>query len=467
MFVSLEAELPAYYLNGSGAVLPQDFQRVWDSFSHNGWIRDDFGVHKNLDNPHGFLKSGHSISTDAGPIFEIVVQPDTTIQTIDAQLLELRNLSLNHLNELGIGLLGSGVHPLLATIDQDNYLRYRTPRRAYDYAIEKRGWAHHTMINIAATQEIIDVDIEQAVDVVRVMHCLTGLLIFLFRNDPDYSGKTQLLSVRPQAWYNHVPTEGQFAEDRHKVWLPEKPMMDWNDYLYLLWQTSPMFVLGTKNNGAVYIPQHPHFWEFLFEAPSQGWQAARMVDDQKRTITPEWSHLNQSDWPYMGLARLRWQWLEREDTQLDELAKAVERGNGHVVGFLKENLRKVVIENRSVAAAPPGEELVSLALIVGIMQNFASVQRYVEVMPYDFWVKLARAAEIQPLDSRFDGHSVINMLKTLLELSRTGLLQRGLNEDVYLDVLDKRLRDKLSPSERMLQIFHREGIDGVIRKLTY
>jgi gamma-glutamylcysteine synthetase len=171
----------------------------------------------------------------------------------------------------------------------------------------------------------------------------------------------------------------------------------------------------------------------------------------------------------MGLARLRWKWRPGDAASLEGLKTAYRAGGDALRGFLKENLRKVVLENRSAAAAPPGEELASLALVAGLMANLPAALEFARRKPYGFWLEIALAAEMQPMDSRVEGTCIAALLEEMVWIAEIGLKKRGMaHEELgYLAPLKRRLHYRLSPSERALALFRTGGMDAVVRRLSY
>lgn len=461
----METELPAIMDEGYGGVRPETFFLLWDKLSQEGWIHEGFGVSRLIaDAPDHCIKPTQMISTDTGPTIEIAPHPCLSLQEVEVQVTQLRQLVIAELAKRNVSLIGSGIHPVLGS-SLSEYYQFRTPRGPYDYAIQERGWDHRTMLNIAATQEVIDVPFEDAITALRVMHRLAGIMLFLCRNDPDYHRSTgHRLSVRPKAWQCHVPGYGPFALDAHKVWLPGSEIRSWDDYLKLLWADTPMFILGTKNDGLVYVPEHPSFWQFLSATPPGGWKA-KTVDQTKQVfIHPEMTHVMQTDWTYMGFARLRWKWHD-DAVQVPELVDAFRKRRSEE--FLRAHLKKVLLENRSSATAPPGEEMASLAFVTGLMANLHNVRDFVDRYSYAFWLAVAHAAEYKPMDVSIDHVSVIALAKDLLVLAENGLRSRGYHEETYLNPLKQRVEAKCSPSEAMLLLFEQHGLDAVVKHLRY
>ncbi len=468
MLISVEHEMPAIPLVGGGGVEPAVFIDLWRELSREGWSPDGkFAVsRKSAYSRPQAEKPFQMASTDSGPTIELAPSPVETVHEIDEQLRDLRTLVGIKLQSRGVGLLGNGINPYLGTT-LDEYYQYRTPRNAYDYAIHERGWRHWTILNIAAMQEIVDISTVNAPTILAIMHRLTGLILFLNRNDPELDGASsqQTLSVRPSAWREHVPSAGLFGNDRLKVYLPPQEIRTWHDYLHLLWDSNPMFILGTKSSGLVFVPEHPTFGAFMSSPPIDGWKARRVDTNEELSIRPEMSHVAQTDWTYMGFARLRMFW--KDGTRLNDVIEAY-RGDGKTLeSFLGAHLDKVLLENRSSASPPPGEEVCSLAFIVGLIENLDAVRCFADARPYSFWLSVAKAAEHLPLTSRVEGVDVTELLLQTLSLAQDGLLQRGFQEERYLEPLFRRVREHQSPSERMLKFFKEGGVDAVVEHSLY
>src|SRR5262249_28948416 len=141
-------------------------------------------------------------------------------------------------------------------------------------------------------------------------HRLSGLMNFVLRNDPGVHARVDRRpSVRPLAWWSHVPRAGRFAGDAGKVVVPRDAVRSWQDYLAIFWERAPMFLVGTKDRGQAFGPEHPSLLEFVRSAPAGGWDA-RLVDGTPIRIRPEAAHVTLSDWWYMGFARVRWKWRQ-------------------------------------------------------------------------------------------------------------------------------------------------------------
>ena len=442
--------------------MPQVFAAMWRNLAQSGWTPGDFSVTRDQPSEGLCISSNQAMSTDTGPVIELVASPSKTLAGVAAQIAALQADARSALDRVGCVMLGSGVHPGLRPVPSD-YYRYRTPRPAYDYAISERGWRHWSIVDKAAVQEIVDVSFEDAPRAVRLLHRLTGLLNFVLRNDPGIHGQGDgRVSVRSLAWRGHVPHTGPFAGDSRRVVIPETEIGGWQDYLSLLWESGPMFLAGTKNHGQAFVPERPTFLEFLKRAPRDGW-AGRLLDGSPTRVVPEHAHVAATDWSYMGFARIRWKWRPQPPS-VAEIAEAWDRGE--IEALLSRSLQKVVIENRGTSTQPPGEELVSLALVAGLLANLDEATEFSRSSPYSFWVRLLDESTRRPLQSVVLGRSVPDLIRETIAIASRGLGRRGEpTPDVWFAPLHQRLEDGASPAERRLGEIRRGGVEEMIRNV--
>jgi gamma-glutamylcysteine synthetase len=460
--ISTELELPVVTIADGAPPLPKVFAGLWADLVERGWTAGDFSVTREQPSAGRCISSNQAISTDTGPVIELVASPSRTLAGVAAQIAALQGEARSALDRVGCVMLGSGVHPGLRPVPAD-YYRYRTPRPAYDYAVVERGWRHWTIVDKAAVQELVDVSFADAPRAVRLLHRLTGLMNFVLRNDPGIHGRGDgRFSVRSLAWRGHVPHTGPFAGDARRVVIPEREIDGWQDYLSLLWESGPMFLAGTKNRGQAFVPERPTFLEFLKRAPSGGWDA-RLLDGSPTRLVPEHAHVVATDWSYMGFARIRWKWRPQPPA-VAEIAEAWDRGT--IDELMANSLEKVVIENRGTSTQPPGDELVSLALVAGLLANLDEATAFTQSSPYSFWVRLLDESTRLPLSSDVLGRSVPDLATEMIAIARAGLVRRGESDpDRWLAPLLQRIEEGASPSERRIGELRRGGTGELIRNL--
>lgn len=460
--VSTELEAPVASLLDGRAAPPDVFRQAWERLAGDTWTAADFGVTRERPGTPECISPDQALVTDTGPTLELVTAPEETFAGVQRQVTALQTEARDVLDDLGYAMLGCGVHPGVRAVPAD-YYEFRTPRVAYDYAINERSWRHWTIIDIAAAQEVVDVPFADAPRAVRVLHRLAGLMNFVLRNDPDLFGdRGGRLSVRPQAWRDHVPQAGSFSDDGAKVGLPAREICTWRDYLSLLWEASPMFLVGTKESGAAWIPEHPTFLRFLESAPPDGWPA-RTLNGETVRVRPEAAHVETTDWTYLGFARIRWKWRPTLEGGVEALLAAWRTGD--IEAFLDTHLEKVVVENRCNSAQPPGDSLVSLALVSGLLANLDEVTDLVLREPYAFWASMLEASTTEPLDSEVAGRSVREYAREMLSAARRGLCIRKDDEAATaLGALDRRVDEGRSPAEELLATYRSGGMTALLER---
>lgn len=461
--VSAELECPVVSLSDHAAPLPAVFDSAWDALARGDWRRAEFGVTREGEAvPRAVcISTAQAITTDTGPTLEVVPCPSASLAGVAAQVGTLAAEARAVLGRLGYGMLGVGLHPAVRPVPAD-YSAFKTPRPSYDYVVRERGWHHWSIVNVASVQEIVDVTFDEAPRALRVLHRLAGLMNFILRNDPDlfgdYGGR---ISVRPRAWRDHVPSTARFPADTGKVGVPAREIATWRDYLALLWEQAPMFLIGAKTGGAAWVPQHPSFLDFLAEAPDRGWPA-RTLTGEPLLVVPEYAHAEKTDWTYMGFARIRWKWGPSPEG-LPLLLEAWRAGR--IEDYLQARLEKIVIENRSSSAQPPGETLVSVALVAGLLASLEEAEALVLAEPYDFWLAVLEASTTQPLDCRVSGRPIPELARRMLDVARCGLERRGEEQPKEaLEPLYRRLDEGRTPAEALLEAYRSGGVAAVVRR---
>lgn len=457
-FISMEVEYPLVEKLSPHPIVHQRVRDMYSLLCQIGWshvidprnklVTGTFRMDKQVD---GCLTSTQTITTDTGPLLEIVTHPELNLNDLNLQLKELKLIVSLVLEKINARILGMGIHPLLqATVDE--YKKYRSPRSAYEYAIVQRGWPHEKLVNVAAIQEIVDVPKQDVFDALRVLLRLNGIMIFLFRNAPDIFGADEgLLSVRPKKWLDSMKSDNpHFKNDVFKCNIPQKEFTGWQDYFDLLLKQFPMFLMGTKKQGLFYIPEHPCFWEFLTNAPKDGWKA-KDFNGNKIEIFPEIPHFDCLDWTYFGLTRPRW--LLKPEADLDEIITAFRENQ--IDEVFKKLTRKIVIENRCNANSFPGEEMASVAFVLGIVENIVEAKKFVMQKSYDFWYRLFELSQKQPLKTAvIDDIKVIDLIKDFFKIAQAGLKIRGLQEEVYLEKIIPVIENEKSRAEVVMELYH-------------
>ena len=162
----------------------------------------------------------------------------------------------------------------------------------------------------------------------------------------------------------------------------------------------------------------------------------------------------------MGFARIRWKWRPQPPA-VAEIVDAWDRGG--IEELLARSLEKVVVENRGTSTQPPGDDLVSLALVAGLLANMDEATELSRSSPYSFWVRLLDESTRLPLNSDVLGRSVPDLATEMIAIARQGLVRRGESDpDRWLAPLLQRIEDGVSPAERRLQEVRSGGTGALI-----
>jgi gamma-glutamylcysteine synthetase len=218
-----------------------------------------------------------------------------------------------------------------------------------------------------------------------------------------------------------------------------------------------MFLAGTKDHGAVWVPEHPTFIRFLEDVPADGWPARTLSGGAVR-VHPGPEHIEQTDWTYMGFARIRWKW--RRD--LEDVRTFLEAWRGDdIETFLASHLEKLVVENRCNSSQPPAHTLVSLALVSGLLANLDDALELVSRETYAFWRSVLDASTTEPLDTTVDGRSILAYAREMVDVARRGLRARR-DDETLLAELDRRIDEKTSPSQELLREYRSGGLPRLL-----
>ena len=217
-----------------------------------------------------------------------------------------------------------------------------------------------------------------------------------------------------------------------------------------------MFLVGSKDKGAVYVPEHPTFLRFLLDAPSEGWAACTLSGEPRAHR----SRAGPCREDRLDLHGLRAHPLE----VVRGLGRP--RGAGSRPGAedgssasCAENLEKVVVENRCNSAQPPGETLVSLYLVTGLLANLDESFAFALEEPYDFWKRVLAGLHDGP-DGHAGGrplHPRVRQAHDRRRAARLGRCAARPAPDGALDTLDRRIDESASPAERLLQVYRSGG----------
>ena len=99
--ISTEVELPVVSIVDGSPPLPQVFDALWADLARCGWTTGDFCITRDHPCEGQAISSHQMMSTDTGPVIELVVSPSTTLAGIAAQLASLQSEARDALERVG------------------------------------------------------------------------------------------------------------------------------------------------------------------------------------------------------------------------------------------------------------------------------------------------------------------------------------------------------------------------------
>src|SRR5262245_10606503 len=93
--------------------LPDVFDGIWKELCAKGWSPGSFSVTRDHASAGAVISSNQAMSTDTGPVIELVTSPAATLGEIATQLASLQTEARAALDRAGCVMLGVGVHPAL------------------------------------------------------------------------------------------------------------------------------------------------------------------------------------------------------------------------------------------------------------------------------------------------------------------------------------------------------------------
>ena len=125
-----------------------------------------------------------------------------------------------------------------------------------------------------------------------------------------------------------------------------------------------------------------------------------------------------------------------------------------------------MIENRSTSAQPPGETLVSVALVAGLLASLEEAEALVLAEPYDFWLAVLEASTTAAArTAASSGRPIPELARRMLDVARCGLERRGEEQPKEaLEPLYRRLDEGRTPAEALLEAYRSGGVAAVVRR---
>ncbi len=160
---------------------------------------------------------------------------------------------------------------------------------------------------------------------------------------------------------------------------------------------------------------------------------------------------------YLKLGRIKGEYFESEENKYKEIEiEPCIEDLEHLRTFKFEDLTfRGTIEFRSMCCQPICDSMCAAAFHIGLLERVYELQGLLnsDTVIYSHGYS---ASELQRMFSRYDipGYvdkdKLVQTLIRILELSESGLRQRGMNEEVFLKPLFERAKSLTSPAKRLV-----------------
>ncbi|MBI4008990.1 hypothetical protein HY357_02050 [Candidatus Roizmanbacteria bacterium] len=419
--IGIESEFPLVDKEGNAA-LKEIVVKAFNHFKKKGWkavidsgTKQIVGVTKRI---NGF---DVAFGTDVGDrIIEVALPPAKTLFDALRYRSKILKPIVKFFNKHDTYLLGYGILPkeqphknLMANKGRYIFLEQDSGNT---FVPKKQGVDLHVFTLPTASQTHIQVDRNNAINAMNVLNALSGVFLFLGANSPIWQGDIHSKGIRAI-----------------REWLWE-----------VGWPTRPnqIGMLKPIKNFEAYIN---HLASFKPQMVKRGYEYFSLLNTTK-TFADLLVKKNVTAKTVKG---------EKIDIEikLDDIC--------FVGGFAWHNARITsygTVESRICCQQLPSEPLAISALTLGLISNLKKSNKLIKKKNFLFWKKLRRTALI----SRLENHDHYVLSKDVLTIAKEGLKKRNHGEEIFLEPLFKRLKDKKAPADDIIKHFNKGGINSLV-----
>lgn len=426
--IGIELELPIVRNNGEAI----DYQTTRDMFAwlaKRGWeLSKDEGTGENVEAQKSLSSStgrfGYEkdvIGTDVGYCtVETSLSPEDDLFALEKHWGRIRDVLLEFFGPRECHILGYGVqpmsHPARTLVANKGRYAFFIQDSLNRFIDQKYGEDLNVFATTASNQCHIDVYEDEAITAVNVFNGLAPLLTALTANAPVWRGSVdpEWVDIREifwdKCWTNRI----------NQVGIPDK-FKDFSDYVDRLCQFRAFMV---KRDGQyIRIQDCETFGDYLDRAKNTG----QTVSDKVISLqsSPEDIHFQG------GIA---W-WQARLASSYGTL------------------------EVRPCGQQPPDATMAIAAISLGLVENLGEAEKLYNKLSLADWRKLRFDALRHGMQAHTSqGESIMPLVKEALAIARKGLQKRGLGEEIFLDVLDKRAASGRTVADQVKEVFDAKNL---------
>ncbi len=462
--IGLEYENQLVVSKNGYNIQKKDIQRIWKEFiKDRKWkpIYDQYS--KVLLGASRKIKSGEVVlNTDtAVSILELAMPPRDNVREAEKDWKMVFKDILGKLNALGYTpiSLSTFPHKMRRPKGKDLY-SLKTDKGLYAL-MNDRLPRHNIMLCVAAHQVAVDVSIDEAVRAMNLLMKIGGFLVALTANSPIADDRVlKWKEVRHLCW--KTPWCNDDYKNPEKIFggVPERPYNGLSDYFKRAWSATPLIVIKNGEWGRI-KDWRVSGWEYL--------TGGRTYDGITAEGKPMKLKAEESDLNLMMI--LVWQdvkphiVIDAGKVDLKKYMKAVKEGK--LEDYLNDKVLSCYLEVRTCPVAPKGEEMALPALVMGLANNLSGLERFYKGFTWKEGIELKDILSIRGMDYIFKGKHMAEYLKELVNIAEKGLEKRKAGEEKYLAPFYKRIKEKKTPADKVIEIFNKKGVKALLDEIKY
>lgn len=449
--IGVEAEYPIIRSDGFVSAERPDIETVFEDLVAAGWART---VDRETGSTTGVVQRnpGHvGITTDLGiGILEVNLPPRTNLHVVSRDICETVTAISRVLATRNLFLLGYGIQPVsrpsrrfVAAKSRYRALENRFSTRKHARGLDRGSTDFHYLTATAAIHAHIDVQSGcEAVAAVNAFNLASPVMMALMGNSPVWhdgtSGNHRDFRQLFWDWAISLP------RDEFRKGIPPKRFTSIKEYVD---QQLGFDAISTMRES----DGHVEYFEIAGTLPLRSWLERGSIDIARKRSSDARVH---GDGDMCGE-----EILEQLDTDMMDVFAQ------DACTWYEARLKAQygALELRCCSEQRLEDQITVPALALGLMENLEQLVEWVSDMkPRD-----ARRARTSCIKSGLQGWygrgRAYEAAELLVDIAEEGLRRRLLGEEVYLEPLARRVRDRENPADVVMAEYGKAGIEGLVR----
>lgn len=456
--VGLEFENPLVTVDG-GLVEAGIIQHLYSELKRQGWSGEKDKLSGNILSVEKKINGRNAvISTDTSwTDLEFSLPPADSLHDAKKVWDDIRSDTLRVLGgyKTPARLLGIGMVPGHIVPDAK---RFKTTKPMY--RVIPHLYYHNLFLPLTSHQVGVSVKLSEAIHIVNTLNKVSAFIVALSANSSitDFS-VLPWKEWRMFAWRMLLNTN---VLDSQKFALyPERPFTSLADYYKYYWDVGLMAFSGPIKKDEFTLLEDTIGWHEYFTGTS--W-SAHFPGGKKFEAVPGVEDLNMaaiSHWPFAKLHII----FDEDKINIADFLQAFD--DDSLEAYISGKYSNIYIEYRAVATQPKGEEMSIPSLMLGLVNNINDADAFLQQFTWKACGRLIDDVSVAGMDAEFMDKGIAVYLKDIIDVAKNGLLKRNMGEEKYLDVLYKRVEDRMCPADEMNRLLTEKGKDIFLDSITY